>query len=73
MCLAIPGRVIKIKKENKAVVDFLNKEKEIDISLVDNLKKNDWVIAKQSLAINKIDKKDAKEILNMIQNCDHKH
>lgn len=73
MCLAIPGKVIEIKKNNKAIVDFSNKEKEIDISLVDNLKSNDWIIAKQNLAINKVDEEDAIEILSMVENCNHKN
>lgn len=73
MCLAIPGKIIEIKRNNKAVVDFSNKEKEIDISLMNDLKNNDWIIAKQDMAINKVDEKDAIEILGLVENCNHKH
>jgi hydrogenase assembly chaperone HypC/HupF len=70
MCLAIPGQIKKIKAQ-KAIVEFSGEEKEIDISLVSGLKINDWIIAKQNLAVNKVDTKDAKEILKMVEKCDH--
>jgi len=73
MCLAIPGKVIKIKNKNKAIVNFLGEEKEIDVSLVSNIKINDWLIVKQKLAINKIPSKDALEILEMAKHCHHDH
>ena len=73
MCLAIPGRVIKINKNNEALVDFSGDKRKINYSLINDLDINDWIIAKQNLAINKIDTKEAKKILSIVNKCSHKH
>lgn len=62
MCLAIPGRVIKVKSKQQATVDFNGAEKEINISLV-NVKKGDFVIVHAGFAIEKMNQKEANEIL----------
>ncbi|MBU0636992.1 MAG: HypC/HybG/HupF family hydrogenase formation chaperone [Patescibacteria group bacterium] len=49
MCLAIPGKIIKINKE-KAIVDFNNIQKEINISLI-KVKIGDYVIVHAGFAI----------------------
>lgn len=72
MCLSIPGKILKVKK-NKALVDFLGQEKEVDISLVFNIKKGDYLFVKENLAINKLENKEAKDILKTIKKCKHKH
>ncbi|PKL72374.1 HypC/HybG/HupF family hydrogenase formation chaperone [Candidatus Kuenenbacteria bacterium HGW-Kuenenbacteria-1] len=61
MCLAIPGKIIKINKE-KAIVDFDGIKKEINISLV-KVKIKDYVIIHAGFAIQKIEKQEAIEAL----------
>ena len=46
-------------------------EKEVDISLVSDIKVGDWIIATRDLAINKVPEKEAKEILKLVENCQH--
>jgi len=72
MCLAIPGQIKKIIGK-KAITEFSGEKKEIDISLVSDLKVGDWIITKQELAINKLDADDAKGILKMVKKCNHRH
>jgi hydrogenase expression/formation protein HypC len=66
MCLAIPLEVKKTLKDNKAIVNSAGIEKKIDIRFVPNLKKGDWVIVHAGFAIQKIDEKDAKETLRLL-------
>jgi len=60
MCLTIPVKIISVKG-NKAKVDFNGREIEVDLALV-KAKKGDWVLIQNKLAINRIDKTEAKEI-----------
>ncbi|MFA6097036.1 MAG: HypC/HybG/HupF family hydrogenase formation chaperone [Candidatus Paceibacterota bacterium] len=67
MCLAIPGKIIKIdKKTNVASVDFGGIKRDVNISLVE-IKKGDYVIVHAGYAIQKIDNKEAKETLKLFE------
>jgi len=72
MCLATPVQIkLKVKSEKfKVIVDH---DKEVDISLVPDAKKGDWLLCHGNLAINRIDADEAKNILKMIKSCHHKH
>jgi hydrogenase expression/formation protein HypC len=58
MCLAVPARIISIS-ENIAVVESLGVSKEIDITLVPEVKTGDYVIVHAGFAIQLIDEKEA--------------
>jgi len=58
MCLAIPAKVISIKN-NTAEIESFNIKKNVDISLVPNVKTGDYVIVHAGFAIQVIDKKEA--------------
>ncbi len=60
MCLAIPGKIIKIGKNQQATAGFNGIKKEINISLVE-VKKGDYVIVHAGFAIEKIEKEDAEK------------
>ncbi len=65
MCLAIPGKIKSIdKKTRHAKVSFDGMEKDINIEVVD-AKIGDYVIAHAGFAIEKLNKKDAKETLTL--------
>lgn len=66
MCLAIPGKIIEIKKNQQATADFNGIEKEINISLVE-VKKGDYVIVHAGFAIEKMEKKDAESINDLLK------
>ena len=54
MCLAVPGKVIKINNTH-AKVDIMGIRKDINILLVDHLNIGDKVMVHAGFAINKID------------------
>lgn len=62
MCLAIPGKILKIK-DQLAVVDFQGVQKEINISLVD-VKIGEYVMVHAGFAIEKMDKNYVDELVS---------
>ncbi len=63
MCLAIPAEIIRINK-NIAEIESFGVKKEIDISLVPDARKGDFVIVHAGFAIQIIDKEEAETIQN---------
>lgn len=68
MCVATPVK-IKSFTENGAILD---NGREVDLSLISDVKEGDWLLCHADLAINKIDEKEAKEILRLNKLCSHK-
>jgi len=64
MCLTIPAKVVSINK-SKALVDFAGKKEKIDTKLV-RVKVGDYVMVSNGFAIKKVNKKEAEEILKII-------
>ncbi len=62
MCLAVPGRVIKIDGDN-AEIDFGGITRKANISLVE-AEKGDYVIVHAGYAIQLMDEKEAQESLD---------
>ncbi|HAT74068.1 MAG: HypC hydrogenase expression/formation protein [Candidatus Moranbacteria bacterium GW2011_GWF2_36_839] len=60
MCLAIPGKIIKINSQ-LAIVEFRGVQKEINISIVD-VKVGDYVMVHAGFAIEKMENENVKEI-----------
>jgi len=66
MCLAFPGKIIKISGQN-AIVDFDGIEKEINISLLSDAKKGEFVIVHAGFAIEKVSKENKEEIDELLK------
>lgn len=66
MCLTKPFQVKEIAKGKAKVFDGKNL-RQVNIALIPNLKAGDWVLVNANLAIQKIFKKEAKEILKMFK------
>ncbi|MFN4227276.1 MAG: HypC/HybG/HupF family hydrogenase formation chaperone [Candidatus Ratteibacteria bacterium] len=66
MCLAIPMKVEKVKGDF-AIVSIGNVKREVNISLLENVKKGDYVIVHAGFAIEKLDKKEAKRTLEIFK------
>ncbi len=71
MCLAIPGKVVKIEG-NVAIVDYGGIRREARIDFIRDLKVGDYVIVHTGFAIEKLDEKAAmksieawEEIMNL--------
>lgn len=64
MCLAFPGKIIKINKDH-ASVDFGGIVRDINILLVDDIKIGDYVNVHAGFAVQKMTRKDANEVLKL--------
>lgn len=60
MCLTTPVQIKKVKGSGAEVSDG----RKVNIDLVKDVKKGDWVLANANLAVSKITAKEAKEINN---------
>ena len=65
MCLAIPGKIIKIKGDT-ATVDYEAQKRQVNISLV-NVAVGDYIIANAGYAIQKIDEQNAKKSIELFK------
>jgi hydrogenase maturation factor len=65
MCLTIPKKVIEIK-DDLIIVEMPNGDRQTVKSIVE-LEVGDYCFSQQGIVIQKIDKEDAEEILNMIR------
>ncbi len=63
MCLAFPGKIISIGKNQQATADFDGVQKNINVGLVPDIKKGDYVIVHAGFAIQQLTKRDAWEVL----------
>lgn len=63
MCLAIPAQVIKIMDNQRALVHVGGIEKDISVSLLDQVAIGDYVILHVGYALTKLDEQEAKKTL----------
>ncbi len=70
MCLATPSKIIKIEKD-WAIVQSGDHTHKANLSLIKNAKIGDYILVHADLALNKIEKEEAKKILKMIKNINH--
>lgn len=68
MCLAIPGKIIRIDEKNEhAIIDYGDGTKrKANISLVD-VKKGQYVLVHAGFAIEVLNEKEAKETLDLFR------
>ncbi|MCB4790887.1 MAG: HypC/HybG/HupF family hydrogenase formation chaperone [Elusimicrobia bacterium] len=67
MCLAIPGKIIKINKDKSAIVDFGGVKRSVQLTLLPVAKLGDYVIVHAGFAIQKLKQKDAETTLSILQ------
>jgi len=66
MCIGVPGKIILIKNK-KAKIKQKNHSHWVDISSLDEeVKRGDYLICYQKVAINKVLPKEAEEILELM-------
>jgi hydrogenase assembly chaperone HypC/HupF len=73
MCLAEPGRVLELIEGGKARVDFMGENTVVDVSMLSGLRRGDYVLAHGLLAIQKLEREDALETLELIDELGHVH
>ncbi|MBX4264193.1 HypC/HybG/HupF family hydrogenase formation chaperone [Clostridium estertheticum] len=66
MCLAVPGKVLKIEG-NKGIVEIGNMKREVFMHLVPYVCVDEYVLVHAGCAIETIDEEEAKITLNMFK------
>ncbi len=66
MCVAVPAE-IKIIKNSSALVAYMGMEREVDISLVPDVREGDFVIIHAGFAIQVLDKTEAEKTLKLFK------
>jgi hydrogenase expression/formation protein HypC len=68
MCLAVPGKIVKILEEHAdplqgrlATVDFQGNTMDVSLNFVPEAGVGDWVLVHAGFAINQLDEEDARE------------
>lgn len=67
MCLAVPGKIVKLDPSGQGVVDYMGSRVEANFSLVPGVKTGDWVIVHAGFAISVLDGKEARKTLKLFQ------
>lgn len=67
MCYAIPAKILN-KKDDFATVDYGGVIKRVNVSLIDSVSVDDYILIHAGFAIEKLKKKSAEESLRIIRN-----
>lgn len=67
MCLAIPARVVELLGGDEAVVDLDGVRKRISLTMVDDVRVDDYVIVHVGFALQKLDLEEAEATLAMFR------
>jgi hydrogenase expression/formation protein HypC len=71
MCLAVPMKIIEIKGE-EAVVELEGFQKEINISLMDDIKIGEYVMVHAGFAIQRVDASEIEATLEVLKEYSNK-
>ena len=67
MCLGIPAKVVQIDDSQEGKVDYLGTKVKTNFSLLEEVKKGDWVIVHAGFAISKLDENEARETIDLLR------
>lgn len=68
MCLGIPGKVISVSENKRAVVEISGVQREVRLDLIDEtMEPGNYVICHAGFAIHKIDEDLAQELLDCLR------
>ncbi len=67
MCLGIPAKVVQVDDSGLGKVDYLGTKVKTNFTLLEDVKKGDWVIVHAGFVISKLDEKEAKETLQLLR------
>ncbi|HOL47285.1 MAG TPA: HypC/HybG/HupF family hydrogenase formation chaperone [bacterium] len=66
MCLAIPMKIKKIKSNDIAIAELNDVEREVCISLLEDVKINDYILVHAGFGIERIEPDEAKKTLELL-------
>ena len=64
MCLTYPAKILKIEGQ-KALIQDKKRKIEVNIGMLSGIKIGDYILHNANLAIKKVSKKEAKEIMDI--------
>jgi hydrogenase expression/formation protein HypC len=67
MCLGIPAKVVQIDDSQEGKVDYLGTRVKTNFTLLEDVKKGDWVIVHAGFAISRLDENEAQETLELLR------
>lgn len=67
MCLAVPGSIVSLAPNNRALVDMLGAQREVSIRLTPDANVGDYVLVHAGFAIQVIDEQEAAETLRLVE------
>jgi hydrogenase expression/formation protein HypC len=67
MCLAVPGKIVKILNELTARVDLAGVERDVSLELVPEAGEGDYVLVHAGFAIQVIDEEEAQKSLELFK------
>ena len=65
MCLALPARIVELRKNELGIVDLGGVRKEISLAMVDDVQVGDYVIVHVGYALSKLDTEEAEATLRL--------
>jgi len=67
MCLAVPAKITRVDESGQGTADYMGSEVKVNLSLVPQAGRGDWVIIHAGFAISVMDAKEAKETLRLFK------
>jgi hydrogenase expression/formation protein HypC len=67
MCLAIPAKITRIDESGQGTASYLGSEVKVNLCLVPQARRGDWVIIHAGFAISVMNAKEARETLRLFR------
>jgi hydrogenase expression/formation protein HypC len=67
MCLAIPYKVLEVKENSRAEIEFAGARHEVSLQLCPEVKAGDWVLVNLGYVVTRITEDEAKEVMQLYQ------
>jgi len=67
MCLAVPAKIIRIDESGQGTASYLGSEVKVNLVLVPQARRGDWVIIHAGFAISVMNAKEARETLRLFK------
>jgi len=66
MCITAPMKIISLSGQSAVVKTRRQVERQVLLSLIDDAKVGDWVLINEEMAVAKIDEKEARDLIRII-------
>lgn len=67
MCLAVPARITRIEGPGQGTASYLGSDIKVNLTLVPQARRGDWVIIHAGFAISVMNAKEARETLRLFK------